>query len=68
MAVSTLPVERAQAKLRYRSAPVDSRVIVANGGFAMQLEEPAYAVATGQIAALYDRDAVVGAGVITRVE
>ena len=63
-----LPVERAQAKLRYRSAPVDSRVTVANGGFAMQLEEPAYAVATGQIAALYDRDAVVGAGVITRVE
>ena len=63
-----LPVERAQAKLRYRSAPVDSRVTVANGGFAMQLEEPAYAVATGQIAALYDRGAVVGAGVITHVE
>jgi tRNA-specific 2-thiouridylase len=61
-------VDRAQAKLRYRSAPVPSRVAVANGGFSLELEEPVHAVATGQIAALYDRDAVVGAGVITSVE
>jgi tRNA-uridine 2-sulfurtransferase len=63
-----VPVERAQAKLRYRSAPVRSQVAVANGGFAVELEEPVLAVATGQIAALYDRHAVVGAGVITGVE
>lgn len=63
-----VPVERAQAKLRYRSAPVRSQVTVAPGGFAIELEEPAHAVATGQIAVLYDRDAVVGAGVISRVE
>ena len=63
-----VPVERAQAKLRYRSPAVRSHVTVANGGFAIELEEPVHAVATGQIAVLYDRDAVVGAGVITRVE
>jgi tRNA-specific 2-thiouridylase len=62
-----LPVERAEAKLRYRSAPVRSRVEVSNGGFSLELEEAAYAVATGQVAALYDGDAVVGAGVVTRV-
>ncbi len=61
------PVTRARAKLRYRSQPVDSQVTAVNGGFALQLDEPAYAVATGQIAALYDRDAVVGAGVISSV-
>ena len=60
-------VDRAQVKLRYRSAPVPSRVTVANGGFSLELEESARAVATGQVAALYDRDAVVGAGVITGV-
>jgi tRNA-uridine 2-sulfurtransferase len=62
------PVERAQAKLRYRSAPVGTSVTAANGGFSLELEEPAHSVATGQIAALYDGDAVVGAGVINHVE
>jgi tRNA-specific 2-thiouridylase len=62
------PVERAQAKLRYRSAPVGTSVTAANGGFFLELEEPTHAVATGQIAALYDGDAVVGAGVINHVE
>ena len=61
------PVERARAKLRYRSQPVDSQVTAVTGGFALRLDEPAHAVATGQIAALYDRDAVVGAGVISSV-
>jgi tRNA-uridine 2-sulfurtransferase len=58
-------VDRARAKLRHRSAPVPARVAASNGGFALELEEPAYAVATGQVAALYDDDAVVGAGVVT---
>jgi tRNA-uridine 2-sulfurtransferase len=61
------PVVRAEAKLRYRSAPVGAAVASSNGGFALELEEPAYAVATGQVAALYDGDAVVGAGVVTEV-
>jgi tRNA-specific 2-thiouridylase len=58
-------VDRALVKLRHRSAPVPARVAASNGGFTLELEEPAYAVATGQVAALYDGDAVVGAGVIT---
>lgn len=61
-----VPTQRAHAKLRYRSAPVPSQVMVENGGFTLDLENPAHGVATGQIAALYDGDAVVGAGVITR--
>ena len=58
-------VDSARVKLRHRSAPVPARVAASNGGFTLELEEPAYAVATGQVAALYDGGAVVGAGVIT---
>jgi len=61
------PAERVSAKLRHRSAPVAARVSAANGGFVLELAEPAHAVAQGQVAALYDGDAVVGAGVIRRV-
>jgi tRNA-specific 2-thiouridylase len=59
------PSTRVRAKLRHRSVPVPARVTAANGGFVLELEEPAHAVATGQVAALYDGDAVVGAGMIT---
>ncbi len=62
------PVERATVKLRYRSAAVPARVRASNGGFALDLDEPAHAVAPGQVAALYDGDAVVGAGVVTHAE
>jgi tRNA-specific 2-thiouridylase len=61
------PATRVEAKLRHRTAPVPASVVASNGGFSLELEEPAYAVATGQVAALYDGDAVVGAGVVTRV-
>ena len=63
-----LPVERAEVKLRYRSPALPVRVRASNGGFVVELDEPAYAVAPGQVAALYDGEAVVGAGVITTVE
>ena len=33
-------------------------------GFALELHEPVEAVAPGQVAVLYDADAVVGAGII----
>jgi tRNA-specific 2-thiouridylase len=59
--------ERVSAKLRYRSAPVPALVSTSNGGFVLELAEPAEAVAPGQVAALYDGDVVVGAGVIRRV-
>ena len=58
-------VDRVEAKLRHRSSALPASVTVANGGFTLALDEPAYAVAPGQVAALYEGDAVVGAGVIT---
>jgi tRNA-specific 2-thiouridylase len=58
------PVARAQAKLRYRSPAVGADVAPTEGGFHLRLDEPAYGVAPGQAAVLYDGDAVVGAGTI----
>ena len=57
-------VDRADAKLRYRSHPVGAAVSRTPGGFALELDEPAYGVARGQAAVLYEQDAVVGCGVI----
>ena len=34
-------------------------------GFTLELAEPAYGVAPGQIAVLYDDDAVIGCGVVS---
>ncbi len=62
-----VPVSHGEAKLRYGSPAVPAVVTAASGGFSLQLEEPAYAVARGQVAVVYDDDAVVGAGVITDV-
>jgi tRNA-specific 2-thiouridylase len=61
-------VARADAKLRYRSDPVAARVSSTTGGFSLELETPVHAVAPGQVAALYDDGAVVGAGVVTHVD
>ena len=58
-------VGRADAKLRYRSAATAANVLVTSRGFALELDEPAYGVARGQVAALYDGDVVVGAGIVT---
>jgi tRNA-specific 2-thiouridylase len=60
-----LPVEQVDAKLRYRSMPLPARVLPRPGGFALELAEPAYGVAPGQIAVLYDGDAVVGCGMVS---
>ena len=59
-----LPVDRADVKLRYRSGTSSARVDPTDDGFRLSLDEPAAAVAPGQVAVLYDDDAVVGAGVI----
>jgi tRNA-specific 2-thiouridylase len=61
-------VDRAAAKLRYRSGAVPAGVDPTPDGFRLTLDEPAEAVARGQIAALYEDDAVVGAGVIAAVD
>jgi tRNA-uridine 2-sulfurtransferase len=58
-------VGRAEAKLRYRSAAVPSSVEALAAGFRLQLDEPAYGVARGQAAVLYEGDIVVGSGLVT---
>jgi tRNA-uridine 2-sulfurtransferase len=58
-------VDRADAKLRYRSPAVSSRVRATDGGFELELDEPAYGVASGQAAVLYEGDAVVGCGLVS---
>jgi tRNA-specific 2-thiouridylase len=55
------------AKLRYRSPAVPASVEQTTAGFRLRLEEPAYGVARGQAAVLYDGDVVVGSGLITAV-
>lgn len=62
-----VPVERADVKLRYRSDAIGACVEQTADGFVLHLDEPAHAVAPGQIAVLYDDDAIVGAGVIEQV-
>jgi tRNA-specific 2-thiouridylase len=59
-----VPVERADAKLRYRSEAVPARIRLYDGGFRLELDRPAYGIAPGQAAVLYEDDVVVGAGVI----
>ena len=56
--------ECTEAKLRYGSPGAPARVSDAPGGFRLHLETPAYGVARGQAAVLYEDDAVVGAGLI----
>ena len=62
-----VPVADGEAKLRYRSAPVRASVTASEDGFSLELAEPVYGVARGQVAVVYDDDAVVGSGVITDV-
>jgi tRNA-specific 2-thiouridylase len=57
-------VTRGEVKLRYRSPTVPASVAARNGGFVLELDRPVTAVARGQVAVVYDDDAVVGAGVI----
>ena len=60
-----VPVERVEAKLRYRSPAAPGRVRAEGRGFRLTLDNPAYGVAVGQAAVLYEGDAVVGAGLIS---
>jgi len=56
---------RVTAKLRYRSPAVPATVEPTVSGFRLRLDEPAYGVARGQAAVLYDGDVVVGSGLVT---
>jgi tRNA-uridine 2-sulfurtransferase len=59
-----LPVERADVKVRYRSPAVPATIESTGRGFRARLDEPAYGVAPGQTAVLYEGDVVVGAGTV----
>jgi tRNA-specific 2-thiouridylase len=59
------PAGRVEAKLRYRSPAAWADVQETASGFHLRLEEPAYGVARGQAAVLYDEDVVVGSGLVT---
>jgi tRNA-specific 2-thiouridylase len=63
-----VPAGRANVKLRYRSPAVAATVTEEDGGFELELDRAAYGVAAGQTAVLYEGDAVIGAGRITRIE
>jgi len=56
--------EHVEAKLRYRSPAVPATVTKHDAGFRLELDRPAYGVARGQTAVLYEEGVVVGAGVI----
>ncbi len=56
---------RVEAKLRYRSPAVPAAVEETASGFLLRLDKPAYGVARGQAAVLYDGDVVVGSGLVT---
>jgi tRNA-specific 2-thiouridylase len=57
-------VTRGDAKLRYRSPALPADVQQTAEGFRLQFDEPAYGVASGQTAVVYDGDAVVASGTI----
>jgi tRNA-specific 2-thiouridylase len=57
-------VTRGDAKLRYRSPALPADVEQTQEGFQLRFDEPAYGVATGQTAVVYEGDAVVGSGTI----
>jgi tRNA-specific 2-thiouridylase len=59
------PAGRVTAKLRYRSPAVAASVEQTASGFRLHLDEPAFGVARGQAAVLYDGDVVVGSGLVT---
>jgi tRNA-uridine 2-sulfurtransferase len=61
-------VARVEAKLRYRSSAVAANVVSTPRGFALDLDEPAYGVAPGQTAVLYEGNAVVGCGTVTSAQ
>ena len=61
-----VPVRRAEAKLRYRSAAIPAHVEANGRGFLLRLDAPAFGVAPGQAAVVYEDGVVVGAGLVRR--
>jgi tRNA-specific 2-thiouridylase len=61
-----VPVARAEVKLRYRSPTIGAEVEGTDRGFRLRLDAPAFGVAPGQAAVVYEDDVVVGAGLVRR--
>jgi tRNA-uridine 2-sulfurtransferase len=61
-----VPVARGEAKLRYRSPAVPADVLLTERGFELRLDAPAFGVAPGQAAVVYEDDVVVAAGLVRR--
>lgn len=59
-----VPVEHVEAKLRYRGDTIPAQARTTADGFRLELARPAYGVAPGQAAVLYEDGVVVGAGLI----
>jgi tRNA-specific 2-thiouridylase len=57
-------VTRGDAKVRYRSPALPADVQQTADGFQLRFDEPAYGVAAGQTAVVYEADVVVGSGTI----
>ena len=53
-------------KLRYRTKKVDCEVSIQDDHAYIKLKEPAYGVATGQVAVFYENDKVLGSGWILK--
>jgi tRNA-specific 2-thiouridylase len=61
-----VPVTRGEAKLRYRSPAVSADILATERGFDLRLDSPAFGVAPGQAAVVYEGDVVVAAGLVRR--
>ncbi len=61
--VDKLP-KRTWAKIRYGHVPVKSRVLLKNGCLKVIFDQPQEAVTPGQSAVLYDKDRLLGGGII----
>jgi tRNA-uridine 2-sulfurtransferase len=61
-----LPLSRGEVKLRYRSPAIGAAVEETERGFRLRLDAPAFGVAAGQAAVVYEDDVVVGAGLVRR--
>jgi tRNA-uridine 2-sulfurtransferase len=59
-----VPADRVAAKVRHRAPAAPATVENLTDGFRVRFDDPVDAVAPGQVVALYDDDAIVGAGVI----
>lgn len=61
---SELDGKECDIKIRYRSEPTKARLEVSGEGIIAHLSEPVYGVAKGQALVAYEKDCVLGGGVI----